>query len=402
MTKPVVIVGASMGGLRAAEALRRFGYLGPITAIGDEPYSPYNRPPLSKEVLANEVSHEAVAFAQRPATADVNWVLGTRAESADLDHRTVTDSNGQVHPYSALIIATGLRPKRLQVSNSELAGRHAVRTLDDAIALRAALEPGARVVILGAGFIGCEVAATARKLGCDVTVVAPGVHPIVRPLGVELARELQRRHEAEGVRFKMKTAITDLLGEGKVAGVLLDSGEELACDVLVEAIGSDTNTEWLEGTGLDLSDGVHTDNAMRAIRVDGSACEDVFAIGDVARFANPMFDDVARRVEHWNIPTDTAKRVGQVLAAQLNAAENWPEVLDEVFAPVPSFWSDQFEMHILAFGLLALADEVKLIHGEIEGDCVFGYYREGQMVGVCGIGMRSTVQGYRAQVGAQA
>ena len=401
MTKPVVIVGASMGGLRAAEALRRFGYLGPITAIGDEPYSPYNRPPLSKEVLANEVSHEAVAFAQRPATADVNWVLGTRAESADLEHRTVTDSNGQVHPYSALIIATGLRPKRLQVSNSELAGRHAVRTLDDAIALRAALVPGARVVILGAGFIGCEVAATARKLGCDVTVVAPGVHPIVRPLGVELARELQRRHEAEGVRFKMKTAITDLLGEGKVAGVLLDSGEELACDVFVEAIGSDTNTEWLEGTGLNLSDGVLTDNAMRALRVDGSACDNVFAIGDVARFANPMFDDVARRVEHWNIPTDTAKRVGQVLAAKLNAAENWPKVLDETFAPVPSFWSDQFEMHILAFGLLALADEVKLIHGEIEGDCVFGYYREGQMVGVCGIGMRSTVQGYRAQVGLQ-
>ena len=401
MTKPVVIVGASMGGLRAAEALRRFGYLGPITAIGDEPYSPYNRPPLSKEVLANEVSHEAVAFAQRPATADVNWVLGTRAESADLEHRTVTDSTGQVHPYSALIIATGLRPKRLQVSNSELAGRHAVRTLDDAIALRAALVPGARVVILGAGFIGCEVAATARKLGCDVTVVAPGVHPIVRPLGVELARELQRRHEAEGVRFKMKTAVTDLLGEGKVVGVLLDSGEELACDVFVEAIGSDTNTEWLEGSGLVLSDGVLTDNAMRAIQTDGSTCDEVFAIGDVARFANPMFDNVARRVEHWNIPTDTAKRVGAVLAAKLNNSENWPPVLEETFAPVPSFWSDQFEMHILAFGLLALADEVKLIHGEIESDCVFGYYREGQMVGVCGIGMRSTVQGYRAQVGTQ-
>ena len=401
MTKPVVIVGASMGGLRAAEALRRFGYLGPITAIGDEPYSPYNRPPLSKEVLANEVSHEAVAFAQRPATADVNWVLGTRAESADLERRTVTDSTGQVHPYSVLIIATGLRPKRLQVSNSELAGRHAVRTLDDAIALRAALVPGARVVILGAGFIGCEVAATARKLGCDCTVVAPGVHPIVRPLGVELARELQRRHEAEGVRFKMKTAVTDLLGEGKVVGVLLDSGEELACDVFVEAIGSDTNTEWLEGSGLDLSDGVLTDNAMRAIQTDGSTCDEVFAIGDVARFANPMFDNVARRVEHWNIPTDTAKRVGAVLAAKLNNSENWPAVLEETFAPVPSFWSDQFEMHILAFGLLALADEVKLIHGEIESDCVFGYYREGQMVGVCGIGMRSTVQGYRAQVGTQ-
>jgi len=402
VTKPVVIVGASMGGLRAAEALRRFGYLGPITAIGDEPHAPYNRPPLSKEVLANEVSHEAVAFAQRPATADVNWVLGTRAESADLEHRTVTDSNGQVHPYSALIIATGLRPKRLQVSNSELAGRHAVRTLDDAIALRAALVPGARVVILGAGFIGCEVAATARKLGCEVTVVAPGVHPIVRPLGLELAREIQRRQEGEGVRFRMKTAITDLIGESAVTGVLLDSGEELACDVFIEAIGSDTNTEWLEGSSLDLSDGVLTDNAMRAVKTDGTACEDVFAIGDVARFANPMFDEVARRVEHWNIPTDTAKRVGQVLAAKLGAAENWPAVLEEKFAPTPSFWSDQFEMHILSFGLLGLANEVKLIHGEIENDCVFGYYRDGQMVGVCGIGMRSTVQGYRAQVGAQA
>ena len=401
MTKPVVIVGASMGGLRVAEALRRFGYSGPITAIGDEPYAPYNRPPLSKEVLAKEVSHEAVAFAQRPATEDVNWLLGTRVVSADLEHQTVTDSNGDVHAFSALIAATGLRPKRLQVANGELAGRHAVRTLDDAIGLRAALVPGARVIILGAGFIGCEVAATARKLGCEVTVVAPGVHPIVRPLGVELAKEIQRRHEAEGVRFVMKTTITELIGENRIAGVVLDNGEQLACDVLIEAIGSYANTEWLAGTDIDITDGILTDGAMRAIRTDGTVHENVFAIGDVARFANPLFDDVARRVEHWNIPTDTGKRVGQVLAAMLNGAENWPAVLDEKFAPIPSFWSDQYEMHILAFGLLALADEVKLIHGEIEGDCVFGYYRAGSMVGVCGIGLRSTVQGYRAAVGNQ-
>jgi len=155
MTKPVVIVGASMGGLRVAESLRRFGYAGPITAIGDEPSAPYNRPPLSKEVLANEVSHEAVAFPQRPATQDVNWVLGTRVISADLANNSITDSSGLVHEYSALVIATGLRPKRLQCANGDLAGRYAVRSLDDAIALRAALLPGAKVVILGAGFIGC-------------------------------------------------------------------------------------------------------------------------------------------------------------------------------------------------------------------------------------------------------
>jgi len=385
-----------MGGLRVAEALRRFGYAGPITAIGDEPYAPYNRPPLSKEVLAADVSHAAVAFPQRPATADVNWVLGTRVASADLAHNTVTDVNGVVYPYSALIIATGLRPKRLQVPNGLLAGRHAVRSLDDAIALRADLVDGAKVVILGAGFIGCETAATARKLGCDVTVVAPGTHPIVRPLGVELASELQRRHEAQGVRFVMKSGVKDLVGTSKVEGVVLDDGTVLAADVLIEAIGSHENTEWLEGNDLDLTAGVLTDSALRAVGIDGTAHDNVFAIGDVARFPNPIFDEVPRRVEHWNIPTETAKRVGQVLAAKLNGSENWPAVLDERFAPIPSFWSDQYDMHILAYGLLGLADEVRLIDGEISGDCVFGYYRDGNMVGVCGIGMRSVVQGFRS------
>lgn len=387
MTKPVLIIGASMGGLRAAEALRRFGYAGPITVIGEERHAPYNRPPLSKEVLAAEVSHEAVAFPQRESTADVNWVLGTRVESADLEHGTVTDSNGETHAYGTLIIATGLRPKRLSVQNGELAGRHAVRTLDDAIKLRKDLKPGARVVVIGAGFIGCEVAATARKLGCEVTIVGPGAHPITRPLGVELAKELQRRHEAMGVKFFMKTAVTDLIGTTAVEGVVLDTGEIVFCDVIVEAIGSHPNTEWLEGNDLDLSDGVLTDNDMRAVKANGEAWPNVFVIGDVARFANPLFDGTARRVEHWNIPTDTAKRVAQVFNGQAEGQ----------FAPIPSFWSDQYDMHILAYGLLALADEVKLIAGEIEGECVFGYYREGKMVGVCGIGMRTTVMGYRKE-----
>ena len=387
MTKPVIIVGASMGGLRAAEALRRFGYAGPITVIGEERHAPYNRPPLSKEVLAAEVSHEAVAFPQRDSTADVNWLLGTKVESADLEHSTVTDSQGETHAYGTLIIATGLRPKRLEVANGELAGRHAVRTLDDAIALRKELQPGAKVVVLGAGFIGCEVAATARKLGCEVKIVAPGIHPIVRPLGIDLAKELQRRHEAMGVKFFMKTQVTDLVGSTRVQGVVLDDGTVLECDVLIEAIGSNVNDEWLEGNDLDLSNGVLTDNNMRAVKTNGDAWPNVFAIGDVARFANPLFDDEARRVEHWNIPTDTAKRVAQVFTGQAEGQ----------FAPIPSFWSDQYDMHILAYGLLALADEVKLIAGEIEDECVFGYYRKGKMVGVCGIGMRTTVMGYRKE-----
>lgn len=412
MQHPVVIIGASMGGLRVAESLRRFGYLGPITAIGDEPYAPYNRPPLSKEVLATEVSHEAVAFLQRTATQDVNWVLGTRVVSADLEHQTVTDANGEVYPYGVLIVATGLRPRRLEVSNGMLAGRHAVRTLDDAIGLRAALVPGAKVVIMGSGFIGCEVAATARKLGCEVKVVGPGTHPIVRPLGVELASELQRRHEAMGVEFFMKRKVVDLLGASHVTGAVLDDGTTLDCDVLVEAIGSHENTEWLAGNDIDISAGVLTDSALRAVKASGSGVwRNVFAIGDVARFVNPIFDDVPRRVEHWNIPTDSAKRVGKVVATMLGDGvvggvdgdgvgpadeATLDAVVAEGFAPIPSFWSDQYDMHILAYGLLALADEVKLLDGEISGDCVFGYYRAGKMVGVCGIGLRSVVQKYRS------
>jgi NADPH-dependent 2,4-dienoyl-CoA reductase/sulfur reductase-like enzyme len=386
VTEPVVIVGASMGGLRTAEALRRFGYEGAITVFGDEEHAPYNRPPLSKEVLAESVSHDAVAFEMRAAVADVNWVLGTRILSADLDHATVTDHNYDAHPYQALVIATGLRPRRLHVPNNDLRGRHAVRTLDDAIALRAELVPGARVVIVGAGFIGCEVAATARKLGCDVTIVAPGAHPMLRPLGQELAAEMQRRHEEQGVVFLMKREVVDLIGTTTVTGVLVDDGTTIDCDLLVEAIGSHENTEWLDDNDLDTTAGVLTSNNLRAVRSNGTEWENVFAVGDVARFPNPVYDNECRRIEHWNIPTETAKRVGQVFTGQAQGE----------FRPIPSFWSDQYDNHLLAYGVLSLADEIRLEDGNISGDCVFGYYRDGVMVGVCGIGMRSVVQSYRA------
>jgi len=396
-SKPVVIVGASMGGLRTAEALRRFGYAGPITVIGAEMWAPYNRPPLSKEVLANKVSDQAVAFEQRAATSDVNWVLSTRVMALDAARNSVTDGLGAVHEYSALVAATGLRPRRLNLPNGALTGRHVLRTLDDAIGLRTALVPGAKVVIAGAGFVGCEVAATASKLGCSVTVVGRDAHPMVRPLGSALAAEMRRRHEAHGVNFLMHRDVSDLLGGTSVETVLLDDGTELPCDVFVEAIGSDANVEWLEGNDIDLSDGVLVDGALRAVRSDGQAIENVFAIGDLARFVNPIFDSVARRVEHWNIPTETGKRAGAVIAAQLTGSEKWPEILEEPFKPVPSFWSDQYDIHLLAFGSLALADRQVLVAGEISGDCVFEYYLGEQLVGVCGIGMRSVVQSYRTK-----
>ena len=397
MAHPVVIVGASMGGLRTAESLRRFGYTGPITVIGQEIHAPYNRPPLSKEVLAAEVTHEAVAFEQRAATADVNWVLGTKAVSLDAEHNTVTDSEGQVHPFSALVIATGLRPRRVNFPNGELANRFALRTLDDAIALRSQLTEGKNVVIIGGGFIGCEVAATATKLGCNVTVIHNAAHPMLRPLGSELAEQMQLRHEAMGVRFLLKREPKDLVGDAHVTGVVLDDGTVVDCDVLIEAVGSLPNVEWLSNNNIDRNDGVLVDSAMRVMKKDGTAFKNIFAIGDVARFTNPIFDLVPRKIEHWNIPTETAKRAGSVIAAMLNGTDNYPAILDEPFKPVPSFWSDQYDIHLLAFGLLSLADKVTLVAGDVAGDCVFEYHRGDQLVGVCGIGMRSVVQSYRAK-----
>jgi len=398
MSKPVVIVGASMGGLRTAESLRRFGYNGPIVAIGDEPYAPYNRPPLSKEVLAaDEVSHAAVAFPIRPAVEDVEFKLGKKVISADLDAGTVTIDGGEVVEYSQLVIATGLRPKRQTYSNDIEKGRHVIRSLDDALALRAELNPGAKVVVLGAGFIGCETAATAKKLGCDVTVVAPGTLPIKRPLGDQLAAEVMRRQQEQGVKFLMQTAVDDLVGTDKVTAVKLGNGQELECDVFIEAIGSITNTEWLDGNDIVNTDGVLADHTLRAVKESGQTWSNVFVVGDVAKFPNPIFDTHARRVEHWNIPTECAKHVAQIIAVMHGAEGSLDELLTKPFKPVPSFWSDQFDTHILAFGLLGLADSIELVQGELSGDCVFEYRREGQLVGVAGIGLRSVVQGYRKE-----
>lgn len=400
MTRPVVIVGASMGGLRAAETLRKSGYAGRLVVIGDEPHAPYNRPPLSKEVLAEQVDHAAVAFPLSEVLDDVEWVLGNAVVSSDLEAQTLNLADGQVVEYNSLIIASGLRPRRLDMPGQPAKGAHAIRTLDDAMALRPELKPGAKVVVYGAGFIGCEAAATATKLGATVTVVGKGPVPMLRPLGQQLAEDIQRRHEAHGVRFVMNTYLTEILGDDSVTGVVLDNGETLECDVLIESIGSLPNTEFLEGNDIDIESGVHVNAALHALRKDGTPWSNVFAIGDVARFPIPQFDPTTRRVEHWNIPTEMARKVGKQVALQLgDDVEAHAAELAKNFAPIPSFWSDQFEVSLLAYGLLDQGTEVRLLEGEVGGDCIYGYYKGDDMVGVCGIGMRSKVMGYRNKVG---
>ncbi len=395
----VVVAGASLGGLRAAEGLRAAGFSGEIVVVGDEPHLPYNRPPLSKEALAGDVPFESLEFRRRKGVADVVWRLGSPVAEAGLAAKEVVLADGSVLSFDGLVAATGLRVRRLTLP-APVGGRHALRTLEDAVSLRAELHPGTRVVVIGAGFIGCEVAATAVGLGCAVDVVAPEEVPMQRPLGTDVGGAMLRRHTAHGVRMHLGRlpAHVDASSSdpGRVGAVVLDDGTRLAADVVVEALGCVPNTEWLVPTGLDVSDGVRTDGWLRATDPEGHARSDVVAVGDVARFPNALFDDVSRRVEHWSIPTDTAKRAAPALVAGLTGADLDPAP----FGPVPSFWSDQYGLRLQSFGALGIADTVKLLEGDLDGEFITGYERSGVLVGVVGIGLMKSLLGYRAEIAA--
>lgn len=407
-TQRVVVAGAGMAGLRTAEGLRGSGFTGEVLIIGDETWAPYNRPPLSKEALKDGVEHAAVALRMGSSVADVEWRLGAAVTSANLRERTVTLQDGTSVAYDALVAATGVTARRLRVPGPPPqpdAGRHVVRTLDDARALRAELAPGVRVVVIGAGFIGCEVAATARQLGSEVDCVAIDPYPMVRPLGVELAAELQRRHEAKGVRFHLNTGVRAFTGEERVRGVVLSDGTELHADVVVEALGSRCNTGWLEGQGFDLTDGVLTDSALRPVVVEAATrrtrpLDGVAVAGDLARFPNRRFDDAAWRVEHWNIPIETGRRAGAVLAAYLRG-ESYEGIVTRDWQVLPAFWSDQYDLRLQSYGMPALADpnRVRVLEGSLAAECVVGYSRGDQLIGVVGIGMLREVNAYRNRLG---
>jgi NADPH-dependent 2,4-dienoyl-CoA reductase/sulfur reductase-like enzyme len=375
----VVIVGGSLGGLRAAEQLRAAGWSGEITVVGEERHPPYNRPPLSKQLLAGTADARSLALRPRPSVSDVRWRLAVRAVRARLADRVVTLAGGERLRFDGLVVATGLRPRRLGCPGPER-GRYRIRTLDDAQRLRAALtRPGVRVVVVGAGFIGCEVAATAIGRGAaEVTVVSAERLPMLRPLGELLAAELLRRHRDRGVRFALKRTVVRFEGDDRVAGVVLDDGTRLPADVVVEAVGSVANTEWLAGNRLDLSDGVLCDEHLRVV-----GWRNVVAVGDVARFPNARYDRVPRRVGHWSTPVDTAKHAARALVAGLTGVEvGWAP-----FAPLPSYWSDQYEFRLQSFGAPARGSgEVRVLAGELAGEVVVGYHAAGRLVGVVAVG----------------
>ena len=372
-----LVVGAGLGGLRAAESLRGQGI--DVTVIGDEAHLPYNRPPLSKEALKGGIDVEGLHF--RRKHDDIDWRLGAPATGCSLAKREVYVDDAP-YAFDGLVIASGIRPRHLPVPGPQ---PPVLRTADDAVHLRERLTPGTRLLVIGAGFIGCEVAATATQLGCEVTVTAYDAEPMLRPLGQELGAAMKAHHEAHGVIFRLGVGVAEFHEDGAT----LADGTRLDADLVIEAVGSVPNVEGLNGNDLDLSDGVLTDNLMRVLGTDVPAV----AVGDIARFPNPRFDDVPRRIEHWNLPTETGKRAGQTLGALLRGEE--PE---GDFRPMPAFWSDQYDLGLQSYGQPALGTAM-LVDGEWSGDCIVEYVRGDEVVGVVGVNRTKDLMRYRQEIG---
>ena len=370
MVEHVVVVGASLGGLRTVQSLRSSGHTGRITLIGDETHRPYDRPPLSKQVLAGEWQAEQAFLADEAELdrVDVDLRLGTRATDLDLPSRSIGLHGGERIRYDALVIATGATPRRIP-DTPPLSGIHLLRTLEDCLDLRAALERAASLVVVGAGFIGAEVAATARKRGLDVTVLEALPVPLSRGLGPTLGPVIAGIHLDHGVDLRTGVGVAGFQGEGRVQRVLLADGSTVDADVVVVGIGVIPNTAWLEGSGLELRDGVVCDQFSQAL-----GAPEVWAVGDVARWHNPLFDE-EMRLEHWTNAVEQA----MVVAANITG-EPTP------YAPVPYVWSDQYDSKIQIVGRPGAADEVEVPIGAFDDrKFVALTHRDGRLTGAVGL-----------------
>jgi NADPH-dependent 2,4-dienoyl-CoA reductase/sulfur reductase-like enzyme len=369
MTQPsrIAVVGASLAGLRAVEFIRRAKFEGELVLIGDEEHLPYDRPPLSKEVLRGEWEQDRLAL-RRKSYDELNLelLLGRRAVSLDTDAREVGLEGGDVVPFDGLVIATGGRVRELP-NQPRLDGIHTLRTLDDSLAIRAALASKPKVAVIGAGFIGAEVAASARQLGLEVTMIEALETPLAQSLGPRLGDVLQEAHERRGVRVHCGRRVEGFGGTDRVESVLLDDGTKVACDLVMVGIGVSPSVSWLAGSGVELEDGVRCD-ATLAASVPG-----IVAAGDVASWYNPLFEE-RMRVEHWTNAVEQARHAVSTLLAAPGEAKP--------FESVPMFWSDQFDIKIQGVGRPRPTDELVLAGGVPESEKFIALYgRAGRLVG---------------------
>lgn len=378
----VLVVGAAAAGLGVAEALRRKGYEGHLTILGAESHLPYDRPPLSKQVLSGTWLPERAQLRTSDALSslDATFLLGDPAVGLDVAERSVHTASGQVLTAEAVVVATGLRPRTLPGQDG-LAGVHVLRTLDDALALRSELLPGKRVVVVGDGVLGAEITATARSMGLAVTMAGPQEAPLAYQFGPLPAQLLAELHASNGVSLKLGAGVTGLSAkDGRVTGVCLETGEVLPADVVVVAFGAAPVTEWLSGSGVLCDNGVVCDSRCMAAR-------GIYAAGDVARWHHESLDVLLRLENRTNATEQAVAVAANVLGA------------DRPYTPVPYFWTDQFDVKIHVHGTLFADAEVTIVDGDPAARrFVATYSRGGVVTGVLGWNMPKQARLRRQEV----
>ena len=367
--RSVAVIGASLAGLSAARALRRQGFDGELTIVGAEARRPYDRPPLSKEFLAGDIGEGDLALELDDEDLDARWLLGVHATGLDAGAGAVALDDGTEVRADGVIVATGARARVLP-GTQHLAGVHALRTIDDALALRKDLRPGARLLVIGAGFIGAEVASTAIKLGLDVTVIEVACTPLAGPLGEQLGAAVARLHAKHGTRLLCGVGVSGLTGAEHVTGVELADGRHLTTDVVVAGVGAIPNVEWLAGSGLELANGVVCDAG------GATSIPNVVAVGDCAAWYEPCMG-AAHRVEHWTGARERAAvAVSTLLAGRYQGAPVKP----------PYFWSDQYGCRIQFAGIARPDDQITFETGDLNEDSFLAVYRrDGRPVAVLGV-----------------
>ncbi|AKN18164.1 pyridine nucleotide-disulfide oxidoreductase [Mycobacterium haemophilum DSM 44634] len=378
--KGIVIIGGGLAAARTAEQLRRADYTGPLIIVSDEVHLPYDRPPLSKEMLRKQVDDVALKPREWYDEKDITLRLGSAATSLDAHQQTVTLDDGTVLGYDQLVIATGLVPRRIPAF-PDLEGIRVLRSFDESMALREHASAARHAVVIGAGFIGCEVAASLRGLGVDVLLVEPQPTPLASVLGEQIGELVARLHRDEGVDVRTGLGVAEVRGQRHVDTVVLTDGTEAPADLVVVGIGSRPATEWLDGSGIKVDNGVICDEAGR------TSAPNVWALGDVASWRDRMGHQA--RVEHWSNVADQARVVVPAMLGRDAPAG----------VVVPYFWSDQYDIKIQCLGEPHATDIVHLV--EDDGRKFLAYYeRDGVLVGVVGGGMSGKVMKVRSKIAA--
>ncbi len=379
----IVVVGAGLAGLSACDELRRLGFDGELFLVGDEPHDPYDRPPLSKQFLAGKWERDRLALREpeKLATLSLERVVG-EASALELAARRLLLRSGEAIGYEGLVLATGSRARRLPAFD-RLANAFVLRSLDDALALRAAIAPASRLLVVGGGFIGMEVAATARGLGCEVSVVEPLAAPLLRALGPAAGQACAAVHRHHGVELHLGVAVDSVSEEGAERAVvaLLGDGTRLEADLALVGVGAAPNVSWLGGSGLEVgADGVACDASLRV-------APGVVVAGDIARFPHGPAGTLLR-LEHRTNAAEQGAHAARSLLGE-----------DSPFATVPYVWSDQYDLKIQLLGLPEPGDELEVVEGELEAGRFLGLYgRAGRLVAAVGFSMPRALMRVRSQL----